>query len=175
MAEPTTEANKLQTYASDQAVSVNSFFETTIDGEQVKLQITNRFKASPEQIANTVEAQIEAWKQLRAKYPRPTILVANPDPMRVAVGESGDPLPPVKSFIAEKLSVSTSEGKTFFKVKGGNFTQYGVPVWPEVLNPAGIVITDPANPPSIQGWKAEYIEYEKNGKKQMKVTRLLKP
>lgn len=105
------------------------------------------------------------------------------EPERVAVGANGDPLPPIKSFVAEKLSVSFSDGKYYYKVIGGNFTKYGVTVWPEPLIAAGLGVNDdgtpawgnPPNPPSIQGWKAEYIEFEKNGKKQMKVTRLLKP
>lgn len=42
------------------------------------------------------------------------------------------------SFEAEELVASMHEGKTYWKVKGGHFKLYGVTIWPEVLESAGI-------------------------------------
>ena len=42
-----------------------------------------------------------------------------------------------KTFPAQTLVPSVNEGKTYFKVKGGQFTKYGVKVWPEVLQEVG--------------------------------------
>lgn len=63
------------------------------------------------------------------------------------------------TFAADTLSVKVEEGKTFFKVKGGKFSKFGVTVWPEVLEAAGI---DPQHIPvaglSLKGWTAHYTE-----------------
>ena len=74
MSEPTKE-NKIEmdfTYAVDQQVSVNAFFETEVNGEVVKLQITSRYNSSPEKIVKTTKALIDAYTQLRAEFPRVT-------------------------------------------------------------------------------------------------------
>ena len=39
---------------------------------------------------------------------------------------------------AEGLAVETKDGKRYFKLKGGKYTKFGVRVWPEVLEQAGI-------------------------------------
>lgn len=41
------------------------------------------------------------------------------------------------SFPAELLVASMHEGKTYWKVKGAQFTRYGVTIWPEVMKAAG--------------------------------------
>jgi hypothetical protein len=87
--------------------------------------------------------------------------------------DSGSELPQIKSFVAEKLSVKMEDGKYFYKVMGGQFSQWGISVWPEVLLNCKVNITDPANPPLIAGWTAEYTETQKDGKTRRKVTRLL--
>lgn len=73
MAEPTKESKTEMdfTYAVDQQVSVNAFFETEIDGETVKMQITSRYNSSAEKIVKTTKALIDAYILLRADYPRP--------------------------------------------------------------------------------------------------------
>ena len=97
------------------------------------------------------------------------------EPQYTNVDDSGSELPPVKSFVAERLSVKMEDGKYFYKVMGGQFNQWGISVWPEVLEACRINVTDPASPPSINGWTAEYTEIQKDGKTRRKVTRLLPP
>jgi hypothetical protein len=95
------------------------------------------------------------------------------EPSRQPIDDSGHELPDVKTFAAEKLSVSMNDGKFYYKVVGKPFTQFGVPVYEEVLEAAKLDVSNPMQLPNIAGWKADYIETVKDGKKRMKVTRLL--
>ena len=166
-------------YQVDQQVSVNAFLDVDLIGETVRFQVTNRYGATTEKITKTVRANIEAYKLLRQEFPRQLAQpqkqqthVGPPEPEYVPVDDGGYNLPPVQRFTAEKLSVRMEDGKFFYKVMGGNFTQYGISVWPEVLQAANLP-TDTANMPSINGWIAEYTETQKDGKTRRKVTRLL--
>lgn len=97
------------------------------------------------------------------------------------IDDSGHQLPVIQSFVAERLSVKFEDGKYFYKVMGGKWSQYGIAIWPEVLIAAGLGVNadgtpawgNPPNPPSINGWTAEYTETLKDGKPRRKVTRLL--
>lgn len=105
----------------------------------------------------------------------PAATPAPQEPVYQPVDDSGNERPPVNSFTADKLTVSMNDGKFYFKVMGGKFAQYGINVWDEVLKAAGLQF-DPSNPatiPNIAGWRADYIEEQKDGKTRRKVTRLL--
>jgi hypothetical protein len=99
------------------------------------------------------------------------------EPIHQPIDDGGNAMPEVKSFIADKLSVSMNNGKYYYKVIGGVFKQYGVTVWPEILVLAGLNVSEGQPVPNIAGWRAEYIEEDgkEPGKKRMKVTRLLPP
>ena len=60
------------------------------------------------------------------------------------------------SFEAESLVGSTSEGKTYWKVRGGMFKKFGVTIWPEVLKAAGFDadILNPAMTYDLTGYTA---------------------
>ncbi len=179
MTQPTPESKPVEqqyTYQVDQQVSVNSFIDISVDGETVRFQVTNRYGATPEKIVKTVEAQVEAWKKLRALAPKPVQVAPAPEPTRVAIDDNGKEQFPIKFFIAEKLSFTNQDGKIYWKVKGGSFSQWGVTVWPETLKACGLNIEEGQPLPDINGWTVEYVEYEKDGKiKPQKVMRLLKP
>ncbi len=76
------------------------------------------------------------------------------------------------TFQCATLSASITDGKIYWKVKGGRFSQYGVTVWPEVLEAAGFTNLDPLTPYNLAGWTAT-IAVTSEGKAQ-KVTRLSK-
>ena len=63
------------------------------------------------------------------------------------------------SFEAESLVGSTSEGKTYWKVRGGMFKKFGVTIWPEVLTKAGFDMEElnPATPYNLIGYTATYL------------------
>ena len=166
-------------YQVDQQVSVNAFLDIDILGETVRFQVTNRYGATPEKIIKTVKAEIEAYAALRQEFPR---AIVQPQPQKPTeptyqpIDDGGNDLPDVKSFTAEKLVVDMHDSKFSFKVTGGQFTQFGVTVYDEVLKAAGLKF-DPSNAatvPNINGWRADWIEYPaKNGKMYKKVTRLV--
>jgi hypothetical protein len=167
-------------YQVDQQVSVNAFFEAVVEGETVKFQVTSRYGSTPDKIVKTTEAAIEAYKALRAAYPlpeRPAFIPAPQEPIHQPIDDGGNGLPEVKHFTAERMSVEMKDEKYYYKVIGKPFTQYGVTVWPEVLEDAGLDVTPGQPVPNIAGWRADYIEaLNKNNKMTpQKVTRLLPP
>jgi hypothetical protein len=163
-------------YQVDQQVSVNSFIDIEVEGETVRFQVTSRYGSNPEKIVKTARANIEAYTLLRQEFPRNFVVPPPPVVVRQPIDDSGNELPTIKSFTADRLSVEFKDGKFYYKVIGAPFTKYGVNVWGEVLEACGITVdhANPNNPPNIAGWKAEYIEKESNGKMvPAKVTRLL--
>ena len=74
-------------YQVDQQVSVNAYFETEINGEAVKFQVTSRYGSTAEKIVKTTEAAITAYSMLRALYPKPVPSTKTP-----LVDETGTPV-----------------------------------------------------------------------------------
>jgi len=62
----------------------------------------------------------------------------------------------------------SSNGGDVWKVKGGNFAKWGLPLYPEIAQLSGLHL-DPANPPQVGNWTAHYFETP-DGKK--KITRI---
>lgn len=67
--------------------------------------------------------------------PSPAEIEAELNPQ---MAQASQPQPAVNglTFEAEILAASVNDGKTYWKVKGGQFSKYGVTVWPEVLQAA---------------------------------------
>lgn len=67
-----------------------------------------------------------------------------------------------KTFPVETISVNVYNGKKYAKAKGGNFAQYGVNVWPEVLGQPPLELDldelDHAEYPVQAGVTAIYVE-----------------
>jgi len=63
------------------------------------------------------------------------------------------------TFQAVDMVGSTSQGRTYWKVRGGQFTKFGVTIWPETLKAAGFDMDalDPAEVYDLTGYKAFYI------------------
>lgn len=68
-------------------------------------------------------------------------------------------------FPAAELLATVDNGKTYWRVKGGEFRKYGVTIYPEVLEAAGFDFDqlDPLRPMNLDGWRAIYITKD-NGK-----------
>lgn len=71
----------------------------------------------------------------------------------------------------ETLSGSVTDGKEYWKIKGGKWSKHGVTIWPEVLQAAGIG-TEPGKTYNLAGWRA-HVLLKPDGNPQ-KVTRLEK-
>lgn len=93
----------------------------------------------------------------------PPMLGTTPQPglVQPVIGE--------QSFPAEQLVGSITDGKPSWKVKGGRFTQFGVTIWPEALQEAGMSV-EPGQAYSLAGYTAWYVS-KPDGKPQ-KVVRL---
>lgn len=88
------------------------------------------------------------------------------------------PAGPVQTFKAALLEGSVNAGKSYWKVKGGPFTKYGVTVWPEVLAMHTIFNNLAAGgTKDLTGWTAEYItkQNDKGDTVPDKVVRLIAP
>ena len=116
----------------------------------VKLEEVQHVVPKPvgQQAANLRQTAPEAPGQ--AQTPPPTSSVPPP-----AATQHEGPL----SFEAESLVGSTSEGKTYWKVRGGMFKKFGVTIWPEVLKAAGFDVEElnPATPYNLIGYTATYL------------------
>jgi hypothetical protein len=111
--------------------------------------------------------------------PPPTAAPAAKTAAPAAVGATGTATAGAHvdgEFDAAELVGSTNAGKTYWKVKGGRFTQYGVTVWPEVLTAAGFdaAALDPARIYDLTGYKALYANKADGSGKPDKVTALAK-
>lgn len=114
---------------------------------------------------DTVRSAMNKIKQMfeRAKFVPPTANHQQP-----AATEA-------LTFIAQNLSTTFDEGKQYFKVRGAQFSKFGVAIYPEMLQAAGIDpdSIDPREPLDLAGWTAFYVLNE-NGKPR-KVTKLVAP
>ena len=58
-------------FNEDQITSANAYFDVEVDGEPVRIQLTARFGANAQTIADQAKALIEGYRLARATYPRP--------------------------------------------------------------------------------------------------------
>ena len=77
----------------------------------------------------------------------------------------------IRTLAVESLVATVNQGKTYWKCRGGQFSKFGITVWPEVLEAANIKNLDSLKIYAMNGWHAEYIL--KDGKAE-KVTKLTK-
>lgn len=78
------------------------------------------------------------------------------------------------TFAAESLTATVDDGKAYWKVRGGQFQKFGVAIYPEVLEAAGLDVDNlnPLKPVDLEGYTAVY-SVKENGKPQ-KVVRLIR-
>lgn len=160
-------------YNVDQLASANAYFDVEINGETVRIQITSRHMASVEKIVAATENLISAYTQLREAHPRQLSAPAPVEPHYEAV----EGQPQVLAATAGRLSVEMKDNKYFYKIVDADFhgkrgTKYGLMVWPEVFEAAGLTVKPDALP-NITGWRVDYVLNEKGYPS--KVTRLLPP
>lgn len=76
------------------------------------------------------------------------------------------------TFQAKTLVASVTEGTAYWKVKGGQFTKFGVMIWPEILEAAGFHDLNPLETYELNGFTAVYTK--KDDGKIDKVTSLVR-
>ncbi len=86
---------------------------------------------------------------------------------------TGEPQPREISFDAEYMDATVTAGKKpLWKVKGGKFMEWGVTIWPEVLEAAGLGEQDTSQLISLVGYTAYCNEFNDKGNPK-KVARLV--
>lgn len=95
---------------------------------------------------------------------QPTI-VSQPIPVPVQAGQQAQPTQPAQPlatfFTAEFMEATTRGGKEYWKVYGGPFVKYGVTIWPEIMEAAGLIGLDASARINVSGWTAEYVVNER--------------
>lgn len=112
--------------------------------------------------------QLELLNEILASLQRiEGLLVGNNAPQQANNAPDG-------SFAASEMICTVSEGKAYWKVRGGQFTKFGVTIWPEVLQSAGFDpdTLNPMKPIPLVGYTAHYALNEEG--KAQKVTALTK-
>ena len=66
-------------------------------------------------------------------------------------------------FDVTEVSCSLDDGQERWRVKGGNFTKWGVVAYPEVFANAGLKLDPLEAPHKLAGWKAYYINNPETG------------
>jgi hypothetical protein len=179
MTEDKTTPDQSYIYNTDQQVSVNAFIDIDIEGENVRFQVTSRYGAKSEKIVTTTAQAIAAYKELRGMYPRPVAIVPEQVEKRVPIDDSGNPLPEIKVATAGKLAYEDKNGTIYWKVMDCTFaagergTKFGITVWPETWQAAGLNLEAGQPVPDISGWRIDYVCNEKGYPS--KVTRMLPP
>lgn len=165
MAESTTSKPNAPVIENPDQASSNFYWTLETEKGVFNFQTTIRGILTPEQIVAHVSSSVAASKHvteiggfakdLRDKYssapaaklPEPTPVetivaeVQNADPiLQPATQPATQPTASAETFSTEKLVVSISNGKKYFKIKGGQWAKYGVTVWDEVLIAAGIPV-----------------------------------
>jgi len=113
-----------------------NFFATTSKGWKIQitlrdhdeLTLLDRFAA----LVQTLEEwQVEPSGNGRKPAGSPVVPAPAQDQDEPAKTETD-------TFRASRLVGATSAGKTYWKIKGGIYSKYGVTIWPEVLEGAGL-------------------------------------
>ena len=157
------------------SVSVNELFE---DAREVKERITKygwhgtnkSMSPLPQKETETKETETEITTpvmQTKEEIIEPKI-VQPEEKIKEQETEKRDAL----TFMAESLVATVHEGKAYFKCRGGRFSKFGVTIWPEVLEAAGLKNLDPMKIYDMHGYTAEYVVKE-DGKSD-KIIRLTK-
>lgn len=90
-------------------------------------------------LAADLKSQFEAQERLLLPSIKPPVV---PPPAGARPGsQEGYTI----RFHGDTLSLEVKDGKTYFKIRGGQYSRHGVRVWPETLKAAGI---DPASVPA---------------------------
>jgi hypothetical protein len=146
--------------------TVNGVFnlQTTIRGiltpDQIKAHVKSALEANAHIVflGGTARGKYESSQGATLPTPTPTDAIItetmNADPLwnQSTPAQATETNPNV--FDTAKLLVTITNGKKYFKVKGGPWMKYGVTVWDEVLVQAGIPVG------KLEGKEYDFINYK---------------
>jgi hypothetical protein len=170
--------------------STNFFWTWDTNGQIFNMQTTVRGVLTFEQVQAHIKTAMEAVAHVQSlggiakqigrgaeqpvsKEPLPMVIPPAATAQDSTPKEQpAQPAPDDLSFVTETISVSITNEKKFFKVKGGKYSKFGVTAWPEVLHSIGMNTENAeAKEYPFPGYKATYVL--KDGKPS-KVTKLEK-
>lgn len=97
---------------------------------------------------------------------------ASPPPAAHTAAQPAHPANGEQTYACTELAATITNGRTLWRVKGGSFGQYGVTVWPEVLEAAGLTDLEPEKAYDLQGWQATWIADAQGRKKVVRLAQL---
>lgn len=113
---PAQETPKIEyTYQVEQKASANVYFDCDINGEAVRLQLTARHGATPEQLVSTADALIAAYSALREKSPLPSRPVPAAVPHASGTKKPYERKPVPANEVPEDLPSPSEGGTDYFK------------------------------------------------------------
>lgn len=140
---------------------------------RIKVQSPNGFEVEFE--TPEIESRhtlLEVWTRFEAE-----LIEAGYEPVsdqasvsQVTASQPGAPANGQASFLVDRITATVDDGKAYWRVKGGEFQKWGVIVYQEVLEAAGLGELNPLKPFSESGLIA-YYSLKEDGKPK-KVTRL---
>lgn len=140
---------------------------TVTDPRGISVQITVRRPkledwpvALQEREKIMAQTQKDGWSYpgpVKATVSAPSAAVATPAAPKPVTAQAA-PVAPAASgqFAAELLVSNMNEGKWYWKVKGGQYTKFGVTIWPETLDAAGLEHEN-GKSYNMTGWTAHYV------------------
>ena len=145
------------------ALGVNELFE---DARHVKDRLVKYgWRGTGRSLSPIPEKETDALVETRVERPEDTPVVQTKE--QVVETKAVPPVEETRKqesekkdalvFMAESLVATVHEGKSYFKVRGGRFSKFGVTIWPEVLEAAGLKNLDPMKAYDMHGYTAEYV------------------
>ena len=182
---------KSVTIDNPEQASTNFYWTYETQSQVFNLQTTIRGILSLEQVQAHIKSALEATAHIHSlgglakqvgknAYETPAATLPVPTPVDVIVTEMAN-VPASEGVVStqsdfydtEKLLVTLTNGKKYYRVKGGMWMKYGVTVWDEVLVQAGIPVGKlEGKEYDLKGYKATFIR--KADGKPDKVTKLEK-
>lgn len=155
-------------YMTPQGQSQVFNFQTTFRGVLSLGQMANHIRMALEGTAYIAGLGGLAKQVGKSAYETPAAPLPQPTPIDQIITEQANlpfpteepnqPKPTGNTFMAEHLAVNIANGKKYFKVKGGQWSKYGVTVWDEVLVKAGIPTGKlEAQEYNLKDYKATYV------------------
>lgn len=102
------------------------------DFGRVKVRLSAELWTRPTRAAVDA-AYDEVWEELEHQFQR-----YGENRLQVAAGQRIEENGGMETVDAEAITCETKQGKKYYRIRAGRWTKYGVTVWPEVLEGAGI-------------------------------------
>lgn len=155
----------LMAYATAGYGAPMEIYQREVERQVASVQVASgKLASDKEHVINNAEI-IDMLKGIQAQLNR---IEKRLDGGAAVVAGSGQ-------FAAVALSATIDKGKTYWKVQGGSFMQYGIMIWSEVLAQTDFADADPMQSYDLTGYTAVYAENEDGRKKIISLKKTVVP